>query len=97
MTPILGTSYKHPERAMITDGTTDDPARGVGLSMGAMLPGISSNSDCPAVWFIASTGKIAPPPEAIKGPYRVSELQAMISNGDLLPFSLVSLTLVGSY
>ena len=52
---------------------------------------------CPPVWFFASTGKIPPPPEAIRGPFRVSELRRMMDEGDLSPYDLVTTAHVEEY
>lgn len=96
MTSVLGSAYSHSGRAMLTDGSSGGP-EGSSSSSEAQIPRASPDSDCPPVWFIASTGRIPPPAETIKGPYRVSELQSMMNNGDLSPFTLVTSSHVDSY
>jgi len=55
------------------------------------------NSTGPPVWFTASTGRIPPPQESVRGPFRVSDLVRMIQEGDLSPFDLVTVSHVEEY
>ena len=89
MTSVLGSGYSHSGLAMITDGNQMRPAgKGREVDTGST----PADSNCPAVWFIAATGRVPPPAESIKGPFRVSDLQKMMENGDLSPFTLVTST-----
>lgn len=89
MTSVLGSGYSHSGLAMITDGNQMRPAgKGREVETGST----PADSNCPAVWFIAATGRVPPPAESIKGPFRVSDLQRMMENGDLSPFTLVTST-----
>lgn len=94
---------KNPANQMLlTDGTDTGPGGGGDdesspsrdkQSGGPAAP----DSSCPPVWFIASTGRIPPPPESIRGPFRVSELAKMMKDGDLSPFDLVTASHVEDY
>ena len=55
------------------------------------------DSVCPPVWFISSNGRTPPPPETIKGPFRVSELMSMIQAGELSPYDQVTASHVEDY
>jgi hypothetical protein len=79
-------------RSLITDGSDKGPAGEQSESQNA-----ASDSFCPPVWFVASTGRIPPPSELVKGPFRVSDLIRMMEAGDLTPFDLVSATHVEEY
>jgi hypothetical protein len=57
----------------------------------------AQDSSCPPVWFVSTSGRVPPPANSIRGPFRVSELQKMMQSGDLTPFSLVASTLVENY
>jgi hypothetical protein len=52
---------------------------------------------CPPLWFVAATGRIPPPPDVIKGPFRVSDLVQMMEVGDLTPYDLVTVSYVEEY
>ena len=78
------------KQALLTDGTDAGPSSG-------SSPQAPNDSGCPPVWFIASTGKIPPPPELIRGPFRVSDLVRMMESGDLSPYDLVTTTHVEEY
>jgi DnaJ family protein C protein 13 len=93
MTSILGNIK--PGFAMLTDGTQQGPEAYKGDEEPSK--DVDADAICPAVWFIASTGRIPPPTESIRGPFRVSELQRMMELGDLSPFTLVTSTHVESY
>jgi hypothetical protein len=79
-------------RSLITDGLGTGPAGGQSETSSA-----ASDVACPPVWFVASTGRIPPPSESVKGPFRVSDLIRMMKTGDLTPFDLVSATHVEEY
>lgn len=89
LTTVLNTNQK-----LLTDGTGSGPSGGDGDS--AAKPA-AADSSCPQVWFVARAGRIPPPEEAIRGPFRVSELSTMMGNGDLSPFDLVTASHVDSY
>lgn len=78
---------------MITDGS------GVGPDgSGESEPTSTAADDSyPRVWFVASTGKIPPPSEKIRGPFRLSELVLLMNEGNLSPFDLVSASHVEEY
>jgi DnaJ family protein C protein 13 len=94
MTRVLNSERTHSGLAMLTDGNPMRPEGEGGIDdAGNAVP----DASCPALWFIASTGRVPPPAESIRGPYRVSELQKMMELGDLSPFTLVTPTHVESY
>ena len=84
---------------MLTDGTSRGPGGDgkSGLSTNNANTNESADSGCPAVWFVASTGKTPPPTDKIRGPFRVSELQKMMNDGDLQPFDQVTASNVEDY
>jgi DnaJ family protein C protein 13 len=96
MTTVLGTEHAHSGRAMLTDGSEMNP-EGDPASSPLNPQEVAVDASCPPVWFIASTGRIPPPPETVRGPFRVSQLQQMMDKGDLSPFTLVTSTHVDSY
>ena len=57
----------------------------------------ASDVACPAVWYTASTGRVPPPAEFVRGPYRVSELAKLMDEGELSPYDLVASSLVQDY
>lgn len=89
MTSLLDSSL--PKSVLLTDGTTTKPN-----DISNPSPGILA-SNIPAVWFVASTHKIPPPLETIKGPFRLAELQTMMESGEISQFTLVTSTHVESY
>eukprot|EP00934_Nitzschia_sp_Nitz4_P000945 Nitzschia sp. Nitz4//scaffold10_size219509//158366//167608//NITZ4_001449-RA/size219509-augustus-gene-0.252-mRNA-1//1//CDS//3329532983//945//frame0 len=92
MTSVLGTG--HPGFAMLTDGTTSAPSSTSGsVDHNPVAP----DWNCPPVWFIAPAGRIPPPQDNVRGPYRVSQLKELIDNGDITPFHLVTSSHVDSY
>lgn len=95
MTSVLSTA--HSGRAMLTDGSGMNPGDITSSANTTGTSEISADVGCPAVWFIADTGRIPPPAETIHGPFRVSQLNEMMSKGDLSPFSLVTSAHVYSY
>lgn len=96
MASVLGTEYSHSGKAMLTDGSDMNPQGNHSASpVQKMDPALDAS--CPPVWFVASTGRIPPPPETIRGPFRVSQLQKMMEDGDLSPFTLVTSSHVDSY
>lgn len=58
---------------------------------------VSGDLICPPVWFVASTAKIPPPPEKIRGPFRLSDLRQMMDTGLLSPYDLVTTAHVEEY
>ena len=88
----LLTKVLKDNQMLLTDGTDTGPA-------GAETETVKAAPDasCPQVWFLARTGRIPPPEESIRGPFRVSELTKMMQEGDLSPFDLVTATHVESY
>jgi DnaJ family protein C protein 13 len=58
---------------------------------------VSSDMSCPPVWYVASTAKIPPPPEKVRGPFRLSNLHQMIDSGSLSPYDLVTTAHVEEY
>jgi DNAJ protein RME-8 N-terminal len=93
LTTVLNSNQK-----LLTDGTDLGPA---GPANGGpdtkQTVDCAPDASCPQVWFIASTGRIPPPEHSIRGPFRVSELAAMMQKGELSPFDLVTTTHVESY
>jgi hypothetical protein len=88
------------QRMMITDGTNSGPggdSAGDETEEQKSPEDASPDASCPPVWFVARTGRIPPPPESIRGPFRVSELSKMMQEGDLSPFDLVTVTHVEDY
>lgn len=79
-------------RAMLTDGTNSGPEQA-----NDPTSTVAGDGACPPVWFIASTGRIPPPPESIRGPFRVSDLMKMMEDGDLTPYDLVATSHVEEY
>lgn len=80
-------------RSRITDGTIGGQER----SNCAATPTVTGDVSCPPVWFVASTGKIPPPLESIQGPFRVSDLMKMMTEGDLTPYDVVTTSHVDEY
>jgi DnaJ family protein C protein 13 len=94
MTSIL--DQTHPKSALLTDGSEVGP--GGTSSSGITYSSVTSASaGCPPVWFVATTHRIPPPPETVRGPFRVSDLQRMIESGEISPFTLVTSTHAESY
>ena len=87
---VLSTDQGRP---MLTYGSGSGPegVKGDDESGSNSKPGDLS---CPAVWFVASTGKIPPPTEAIRGPFRLSD---MMDEGNLSRFDLVTASHVEEY
>ena len=81
------------DRSMITDGSGIGPG---GNESSEQLKR-ARDASCPPVWFIASTSRIPPPSESIRGPFRVSDLLSMMEEGDLSPFDLVTASHVEEY
>ena len=98
MTSVLSHGrYEHSGLAMLTNGTNLKPTTDGSTISGSASESASPDAICPPVWFVASTGKIPPPAESVRGPYRVSELRHMMECGDVSPFSLVTAAHVESY
>ena len=91
------TAVKH---AMLTGGgesTNGDNSEKTNSESTASDERKARDSVCPPVWFIASTSKVPPPPQLIKGPFRVSQLIEMMNKGELSPFDLVTASQVQQY
>lgn len=58
---------------------------------------VDSDVSCPKVWFVAPAGAIPPPPNLIRGPFRVSELYDMMQKRQLHQHSLVTASNVEDY
>lgn len=93
---LLTTVLKSNQK-MITDGTGSSPEGEGGTSSWDQSSSDAPDASCPPVWFVARTGRIPPPEESIRGPFRVSELSKMMQDGDLSPFDLVTATHVENY
>ncbi len=87
------------KRAMITDGTGSGPGGDGAASSNDIHSSDlrAPDSACPPVWYVASSGRIPPPAELVRGPFRVSELMTMMKNGDLTQFDLVTAAHVEEY
>jgi hypothetical protein len=83
-----------PKSALITDGSDTKPD---GNSNTANTSLASADMDCPPLWFAAATHRIPPPPETIRGPYRISELKRLMESGDISSFTLITSAHVESY
>lgn len=88
----LLTTVLKDDQMLLTDGTDAGPG-----GVGAETVKAAADASCPQVWFLARTGRIPPPEESVRGPFRVSELTKMMQEGDLSPFDLVTATHVESY
>jgi hypothetical protein len=82
-------------KAMITDGTTAGP-QGIGEKQ-STVPNVAKDAFCPPIWFVTSSGRIPPPVESITGPFRVSDLNNMMQNGDLSPYDFVTTSRTDEY
>jgi DnaJ family protein C protein 13 len=79
----------------------------VSQSGGNMITGASSestsatppqtNNAFPPVWFVAYSSKIPPPPEEVRGPFTISDLQRLFSDKELSPFDVVTASHVDDY
>lgn len=98
---LLSTTLQIPENRMrmLTDGSSRGPGgdENSGTPANDANKNESADSGCPAVWFVASTGKTPPPTDKIRGPFRVSELKKMMNDGDLQPFDQVTASNVDDY
>mgnify|MGYP000231382060 CR=1 FL=1 len=91
----LLTTVLKSNQMLLTDGTGAGP--GGAPAEEHQQSDAAPDASCPQVWFVARTGRIPPPAESIRGPFRVSELSRMMADGDLSPFDLVCATHVESY
>lgn len=71
--------------SMITDGTGKGP-----LGDNKATAATTNDSVCPAVWFVASSSKVPPKPELVRGPFRLSELVQMMEDGNIGPYDVVT-------
>ena len=76
------------KQALLTDGKDAGPSSGGS-------PIAPNDSGCPPLWFVASAGRITPPPELIRGPFGVSDS----NGGEQRPesYDLVTTTHVEEY
>ena len=84
-------------KPLLTDGTDSGPRRSHTPTSTVSPTSVAVDSSCPPVWFVAATGRIPPPPELIKGPFRVSDLMKMMEKGDVTPYDLVTASRVEEY
>lgn len=75
---------------MLTDGTDSKPTSDSTTT-------VAGDVSCPPVWFVAATARIPPPPELVKGPFRISDLVKMMEAGEISPYDLVTTTHVEEY
>ena len=94
MTTLLENS--EPKSALLTGGS-ESQSSGYADVSSDKLPASLRNKGCPPVWFVATTHRIPPTQDAIRGPFQISELQSMMESGEISPFTLVTSTNVGSY
>ena len=92
LTRVLGAEG----RPMLTDGSGGGPTSNDGEATAPSAP-VAGDSACPAVWFMASTGRVPPPPDTVRGPFRVSDLVKMMEAGELSQFDLVTSCQVEEY
>jgi len=90
-----------PQENMLTDGTDVGP-KGYAKPEGEKEKDEAekrkpADASCPKVWFVAPAGSIPPPPNKIRGPFRVSELRQFMNTGDLHPRALVTAAHVEDY
>jgi len=85
-----------PKSALLTDGSQVHPG-GYDDKSSNIQSGSPHITGCPPVWFVATTHRIPPPQDTVRGPYRVSELKTMIESGEISPFTLVTSTHVENY
>jgi hypothetical protein len=82
-------------KAMLTDGTSIGPQHVKDEnSTPSRIPG---DIQCPPVWFVTSSGKVPPPLDSIRGPFRISELKTLMENGDVSPYDFVTTSHVDEY
>ncbi|KAL3922961.1 MAG: hypothetical protein SGILL_001924 [Bacillariaceae sp.] len=93
MTSLLDRNL--PKSALLTDGSESKPDGNVDSSDNASAS--TSAASCPPVWFVATTHRIPPPQDTIRGPFRVLDLQRMIETSEISPFTLVTSTHAESY
>jgi hypothetical protein len=94
----LLTTVLKTNQMLLTDGTGAGPGgTNEGDNCEQKTSGAALDKSCPPVWYVARTGRIPPPAESVRGPFRVSELSTMISEGDLSPFDLVTAAHVDDY
>ena len=94
MTTILERSQ--PKTALLTDGSRVQPS-GYASESSDKHSASLRNSDCPPVWFVATTHRIPPPQDTIQGPFHTSDLKGMMESGEISPFTLVTSSRVEIY
>ncbi|KAG7366914.1 heat shock protein DnaJ domain protein [Nitzschia inconspicua] len=98
MTTILNRSQ--PQTTLLTDGTQARPDGNKDFPITTTdtpASSISPADSCPPVWFVATTHRVPPPQDTIRGPFRILDLQRMISTGEISPFTLVTSSHAESY
>lgn len=84
-----------PDKRMITDGTNmniqgaNDPNKSTSNVPGDWM--------CPSIWYVTSSGRVPPPPETIRGPFRLSDLKKLMNSGDISPYDFVTTSRVDEY
>lgn len=87
---ILTRSLNAGAIPMITDKSTSESVRGVRHDE-------PFDTTCPPLWYVATTGRIPPPVDSIRGPFRLSDLIRMMKQGDITPYDLVTTSHVEVY
>ena len=83
------------DKQMLTDGTHMNVQGASGENTST-----SKNADdwmCPSIWYVTSSGRVPPPPETIRGPFRLSDLRKLMNTGDLSPYDFVTTSRVDEY
>ncbi|MGK3739153.1 MAG: DnaJ family protein C protein 13 [Bacillariaceae sp.] len=94
MTSLLDSTK--PKHSLLTDGSQTQPGGYVNESSSKSTASPLSDG-CPPVWFVATTHRKPPPPDTVRGPFRISELQNKIESGEISQFTLVTSTHVENY
>ncbi len=74
--------------------TYSNPTTATNTNTGSDTTSSSTNkrkiqdSECPQIWYVAPAGKTPPPSHLVRGPYRVSELQTLMEEGNVHLHSL---------
>ena len=85
-----------PDQKMLTNGINLN-VQGVIGDTTASATGAVGDWMCPSIWYVTASGKIPPPPETIRGPFRISDLKKIMSCGDLSPYDFVTTSIVDEY
>jgi DnaJ family protein C protein 13 len=96
LTSLLQSSDR--TRPKITDGTDAKPQQDRDASYDQQTShSVANVVELPAVWYVASTGRMPPPPDTVRGPYRVSDLLKMVECGSLSEYDQVTASHVEDY